>query len=203
MQQNRRYLTTLGILLVIIIAFGLYLSMKKPEAIIITENFEEGMEMWIPDSDVPMDPNIPGQHVNWTISLTQERVYEGSYAAQFILDGRQDDGTIWLEQEISLEPNTKYEAEIKFQFWSASESFNQLAYVVGQASPVDLEEEGDFADLGAANLVEGWREYTHTSTFITDDDGLAYIGYGVSVVWETEIVYFIDQVEITITPSQP
>jgi hypothetical protein len=201
MQQNRRYLITLGIFLVIIIAFGLYLSTKKPEGNTITENFEEGMDMWIPDSDVPMDPNRPGQPVNWTISQTQEIVYEGSYAAQFVLDGRQDDGTIWLEQEISLKPNTKYDAEIKFQLWSASESFNQLAYVVGQAAPGDLEEEGDFANLGAANLVEGWREYTHTSTFTTDDDGLAYVGFGLSVVWETEIVYFIDQVEINITPS--
>jgi len=204
MEQNRRYIIILGLVLIVVIAFGFYIFMNRPrpQAVSIAENFEGGdFSLWLPDSDVPMDPNNPGQPVNWSITTTQEIVFEGSYAAQFFLDGSQDDGTIWLEQEVSLNPNTEYEAELSFQFWSASESFNQLAYVVSQVGPEDLEAEEDFADLGAANLVEGWREYNHTITFTTNGDGLAYAGFGVSVVWETEIVYFIDNVEITITPT--
>ncbi|MBD3207765.1 hypothetical protein GF319_15655 [Candidatus Bathyarchaeota archaeon] len=203
MEQNRSYIIILGLILVVVIVFGVYIFLNRPspQAVSIKESFEEGSPMWIPNSDVPMDPNNPGQPVNWTIVPTQEVVFEGSYAAQFFLDGSQDDGTIWLEQEVTLNPNTEYEAELSFQFWSASESFNQLAYVVGQVSPEDLEAEEDFADLGAANLVEGWREYNYTVTFTTNSDGVVHVGFGVSVVWETEIVYFIDNVEVSITPT--
>jgi hypothetical protein len=200
MMQNRRILFGLLVIIVAVVAYGTYRYMNRPQQVTLTKDFEDGMGIWTPDSDVPMDPNNPGERVAWNISITDEIVYQGSYAAHFYLDGRQDDGTIWLELEVTLKPNTKYDAELSFQLYSSSESFNKLAYVVGRVSQKDIEAEEDFADLGAANQLEGWKRYDHSTTLTTDETGVAYVGFGLSVVWETEIVYFIDQVEVKIAP---
>ena len=84
-------------------------------------------------------------------------------------------------------------------FYSESESFNVIAGVVGFAGTSDPEVEADFTVLGQANEVSGWKRYTYTATLKTGSSGEVWVAVGISVLWETEMTYNLDDVEVTIS----
>ncbi len=195
-QDRNRLIVTL--ILVVIIGAGIfmYLTPEEKEEIQLTYGFDYGLEDWSKEADVPRDPNNPGNKVAWNITQAEDMTDPTDGVARFYIDGSQDDGTIWLEQEIALKPNTEYNGTISFELYSRSESFNQLAEVVGYIGPQDPEAEIDLAQLGAANQVEGWKTYSQSVVFSTDSDGSAWVACGISVRWETEMIYLIDDVMI-------
>ena len=71
--------------------------------------------------------------------------------------------------------------------------------VVGCIGLDNPEYEADFTVLGSANMVEGWKKYTLSETVTTDESGKICVGVGISVRWEAEMQYYIDDVEIYIS----
>jgi hypothetical protein len=112
------------------------------------------------------------------------------------IDGSQDDGTIWLQRKLALEPNTTRNVTLTFELWSPSESFNTLANFVGYVGTKNSTAEGNFQTLGSANLVEGWRTYTLNAPVQTGSSGEVYVAVGISAVWETVMTYYIDDVAV-------
>jgi hypothetical protein len=88
---------------------------------------------------------------------------------------------------------------VSFQLWSSSESFNTLAAVVGYVGQEDPEKKADFQVLGAANQVSGWRTYVLSVETSTGKAGEVFVALGISVRWETDLSYSIDDVRITIS----
>jgi len=74
-----------------------------------------------------------------------------------------------------------------------------IAGVVGFAGTSDPEVEADFTVLGQANEVSGWKRYTYTATLKTGSSGEVWVAVGISVLWETEMTYNLDDVEVTIS----
>lgn len=173
-----------------------------PEPITFADGFEAGAGNWQPAADVPADPNNPGQTVAWNIAASPARAFRGQYSALFSLDGRQDDGTIWLERRFNLDPSTDYTVEITLVLWSESESFNTLARVVSYAGGAKAQREADFnvAEQPAANLSAGWRSYDFRYDTSSSTGGYLWVAFGISAVWETQLSYFIDEVQVRITP---
>jgi len=169
--------------------------------IVILEGFESGLAGWQPGADVPEDPSNPGQPVAWTIETSDEQASEGRESAKFTLDGSQDDGTIWLARELAVPPDSDLTVTLSLQLWSASESFNTLANVAAYAGPQPPQVEEDFDTSRAANLAEGWRRYDFSFPVRSDAQGRVWVAAGISVVWETEVTYFLDDLQITITGS--
>lgn len=183
-------------------------------------DFEDGLGNWSRDADVPDDPNRPGEPVDWNITRTNETGYEDHvhvvghpvHSVRFCLDGRQDDGTIWLEQTLPLAPGT-YDVEAELQAWSRSESFNTLAYVVLRVGSGDAEREEDFppphhngaTSASAGGLREvldqqaGWKRYN--TSFKVETDGGLQVAFGISAVWETEMCYDLDAVRVQATAA--
>ena len=60
--------------------------------------------------------------------------------------------------------------------------------------------ESDFAKLGPANQVEGWKDYAYITRITTDSTGEVWIGVGINVLWETYITYYIDDMAIELKP---
>lgn len=81
----------------------------------------------IADADVPEDPNNPGQLVEWHISCASNISYSGQKSLEFFIDGRQDDGTIWIETQIKAGRISR--VKVSFWLYSEQESFNELAAV--------------------------------------------------------------------------
>jgi hypothetical protein len=186
----------IGIIAIISVATVWYF---QPKTATYTEGFEESFGGWKGDTDVPQDPNNPDSPVEWNILRVTYPVKSGQYSAELYIDGRQDDGTIWIEKELSVKQNSQIQVTVSFEFYSESESFNTIAAVVGFAGTYNPEVEGDFTVLGPANMVSGWKNYTHTSTLKTDSSGEAWVAVGISVLWETEMSYNLDDVKVTIS----
>jgi hypothetical protein len=157
----------------------------------LTYDFEDGLDEWTPDSHLPAP-------VDWNVTVVSNVSSTGNHSALLYIDGRQDDGTVWIEHKLSLEPNSTRNVNVTFSFWSPSESFNTMAAVVGYIGTENPSTEGDFQVLGAADQVAGWKTYSIASEVHTDASGEIYVALGLSVRWETQLTYNIDDIVITI-----
>jgi len=169
-----------------------------PKPIVQSESFETGFNNWMTNADVPMDPNNPGHQVAWNVSRVATQAYSGQYSVALFIDGRQDDGTVWMERRISVENNSEIQVKITFQLYSEQESFNTIAGVCAYSGLSNPEEEADFEVIGNANEIAGWKAYSHTATLNTGSNGEIWVAAGITVRWETEMTYNVDDVEIVI-----
>ena len=196
MRSSLKWGVVIAILTIISVAAGWYFY---PKPVTYNEGFEDDSGGWIGDADVPPDPNNPGSLVDWNVSRVTSPVKSGQYSVELYIDGRQDDGTVWIEKALSVRKNAQIQVKVSFDFYSESESFNVIADVVGFAGTSNPEVEADFTVLGQANEVSGWKRYTHTATLNTGSSGEVWVAVGISVRWETEMTYNLDDVKVTIS----
>jgi len=164
------------------------------------EPFEGSLDGWQQGADVPEDPERPGQPVFWSIEISPDQVAEGFSSARFTLDGKQDDGTIWLARSVDVPADSALHVQLAFDFWSESESFNTLANVTAYAGSQPPTVEQDFFRQ-PANLVSGWKAYTYDFDVRSNPEGQVWLALGISAVWETEMTYYVDNVRVEITPA--
>jgi len=170
-----------------------------PKPIVYSESFEEGFANWEADADVPPDPNNPGHPVAWSVSRVASLTHSGQYSVELYIDGRQDDGTVWIEKKISVKNNSQIQVKVSFEFYSEHESFNVIAGVCAYVGISNPEAEANFTVIGHANEVAGWKRYTHETTLHTGSSGEVWVAVGITVSWETEMTYNIDDVKVTIS----
>jgi len=172
------------------------------EPVVFQEGFEAGLEGWEAGADVPQDPANPGQPVFWSIERSADRANEGSASARFTLDGKQDDGTIWLARPFEVPGDEPLRVRLAFDLWSESESSNTLAHVVAYAGARPPATEEDFDLSQTANQVTGWKTYTYDLRLPANPEGRVWVALGISAVWETEMTYYVDNVHVEIVPAE-
>ncbi len=192
------YLALVIVAIIITLTSWLLLMQPQPKQTTVSYDFETGLGEWLVDSHAPQDPNMPGQSVAWKIELAMNVSLSGSRSVLFYVDGKQDDGTIWIERKIMLQPNSVTMVNVSFQLWSGSESFNTIAVAVGYAGKENPEAEADFQVLDATNQAAGWKTYSFSSEVQTGSMSEVYFALGISVRWETEMTYFIDDVTLNL-----
>jgi hypothetical protein len=100
----------------------IFLNMNN-SAFLIMDGFEQGsdeiVEGWTIEADVPLNPNDHGDVVEFSIRRVSNISYSGNYSALFFIDGTQDDGTIWLERKINMNPNTQ--TRVNMSLWLLSQ----------------------------------------------------------------------------------
>jgi len=184
-------------IVIALIMIGFYLY---PKPFVINEGFESGFGEWRKDAHVPLDPNNPGYDIFWDISRTNSLAYSGSYSLNFSIDGRQDDGTIWIERRMPMKSYSSIQVRVSFHLYSEFENqANTIAYVVVFIGTNDPEIEDDFQLREPANQVSGWKEYSHRASLNTGSSDEIWIALGITVNWETYMSYNIDDVRIEIT----
>lgn len=173
---------------------GAWIFYSRPRK--YSESFENGFGEWTADADVPEDPNNPGHPVEWHIKSVENVSHFGQRSLELFIDGRQDDGTVWIEREIEL----KKRSQVKVSFWlySRRESVTTLAVVCAYIGTENPEAEGDFYVLGPADTAEGWKNYVYTAVLDASSSGKAWVAVGISVRWETYLTYNVDDVEIEV-----
>jgi hypothetical protein len=187
----------IGILIIISVVAVWYFY---PKPLVYSESFEEGFANWEADADVPPDPNNPGYPVDWNVSRVASLAHSGHYSVELYIDGRQDDGTVWIEKKISVKNNSQIEVKFSFEFYSEQESFNVIAGVCAYAGISHPEAEANFTVIGNnANEVAGWKRYTYTTTLHTGSSGEVWVAVGITVRWETEMTYNVDDVKVMIS----
>ncbi len=195
MRLRFRHFSVIGALVVvgILSAWHFYATINPA---LYDEGFEQGLGDWVKDADLPLDPNNPGHPVAWNISRVTSLSSSGQYSLELYIDGRQDDGTIWIEKRIPAKSNSQIHLSVSFEFYSEQESFNIIAGVCAYVGISNPKLEEDFVVLGPANEVAGWKRYTHEKTLDAGSDGEAWVALGITVRWETEMTYNIDDVKI-------
>ncbi|MBD3189494.1 MAG: hypothetical protein GF308_02570 [Candidatus Heimdallarchaeota archaeon] len=167
------------------------------------QDFEEGLTGWVIDADVPMDPNNPGHEVNWSIIRVEDpsKATSGNHSLKLFIDGRQDDGVIWIEKVYQLKANTKYRISLSFQFYCGMDSFNTITRVVGYGNIINPEVEEDLVEglIGSGEQAPEWKEYSRTIGLKTGSEGKIWVAVGMSVVWESEITHYLDDLLVEIT----
>lgn len=167
-----------------------------PPVLIGRQGFEIGWEGWQKGSDVPQDPNT-NRPVEWAIELSTAQAKEGYGSARFFLDGRQDDGTIWLAKPLSVPKGRPLVVSVSFYLWSPEQSFNLRANVVVYAGTLLPTEEAEFTHTEPADKTKGWRRYQFTMP-VASTEGELWVALGISVAWETLLEYFVDDVRVEV-----
>lgn len=190
------------------------LGAQRTGLVTVEETFEQGLGDWERAADVPDHPDT-GMPVEWSIEPSTERARSGDRSVRFVLDGSQDDGTIWLVRPVTVTAGTAYAGELTARAWSASESFNTLAHLVCLTATARPAAENDFPPSGETwagdgrsmaglrqplNRREGWDEYSVTWSTPPLDTDLLWLAVGITVVWETTVRYFLDDVDLRLRP---
>jgi hypothetical protein len=97
-------------------------DLLAPPSVTLRQGFEVGWEGWQKGSDVPQDPTT-NRPVEWSIELSTKQAKEGYGSARFFLDGRQDDGTIWLAKLLTVPKGRPLIVNLSFYLWSPEQSF--------------------------------------------------------------------------------
>jgi hypothetical protein len=195
----RKYVIAVFLIIVVVAVVIISVLQANTGADVVTEDFEGDIGDWAVKGYVPQDPNNPGQTVEWHIIRVSNVSRSGTHSMEFFIDGRQDDGTIWLERKISARENAQIRVNVSFWLHSEQESVNTIAAVVAYAGNSKPQVEDDFAVVGAANEQAGWKNYAYTTDLTTDSNGEIWVSVGISVRWETFMTYYVDDVQIEIT----
>lgn len=154
-------------------------------------SFEDGLSGWTVGSDLPADPSAGGDRpVDSDVTVTSERASNGTRSCALFLDGRQAEGTLWVQQRASLSGDER----LAVDYYSERESVNTVARAAVYAGPVpdDGLAESDFDTTRAVEDHSGWRSYEYD----VSHDGTGLVAVGISVAWETEMTRFLDNVRL-------
>jgi hypothetical protein len=172
-------------------AAGLLMALTLPAsaaAPIAVESFEAGFGQWRSDTD--------GRAPVSSVTITSERAFHGLRSVKIFMDGRQDDGTTWLEASFTGPPSTQVRVTLSFQLWSLAAGVAGGWNVVGFAGPRDPEAEADFTRIGVTEVKAGWLPYGGGWTFRTDSTGRFWVALGTSVIWEVQKAHLVDLVRV-------
>jgi len=171
---------------------------------------------WTAKADVPNDPNRPGSKVAWNVTACEAGYedhvhiqYHPVHSACFYLDGRQDDGTVWISRAIPVAAGTSYVANVTVKAFG-QESFNTVADIVLRLGQTGAATEADFAtgiDARHASLrkpldtANGWTTYSLDWETGRTPGGQLHLDVGISAIWETEMTRYVDAVQVLLIPE--
>ncbi len=193
MADLRRALVVLAILM-LISAAAHYWSDAQRSQLLLSDSFERGIDGWTPGYDLPDDANNPGHKVAWNITVSNETSRVGLRALKMYVDGRQDDGTVWLQRTVAASANQT--VTLSLWAYSQGENFNTHDVVVAYIGAQPPKGEGSFEVLGPGDSWTGWKQYIYTAK-ASGEGGTLYVAFGISVRWETDIVQYFDDVTLT------
>jgi hypothetical protein len=156
---------------------------------------------WQTGADVPEDGERPGP-VDWSIEASQLQSSDGQWSVQFFLDGKHDDGTIWLVHPLHVPAAQDLAVRLSFDAWSESESFNTTGKVATYAGARKPKQEGDFDLSQALNQTTGWKRYSYSMDVQSGDNGQLWMAVGITAVWETKLTYYFDNLLLEIEAKQ-
>ncbi len=155
------------------------------------ESFEHsGRFTYHGDFDVPKQFQYPGPK-SFYVNASGGEAYAGHRAMEMYLDGTADDGTIWVQTAIPVQPLSSVAVNVSFEVFRyfADMAFQPVAAV----TLFDPEMEGDFSILGQP-AAEGWTLQTFGRTVWTGPYDMLYVAVGLTCTWETPGTFYIDQI---------
>lgn len=179
---------------------------KYPPPFGYFESFENDFGEWVSDHFIDCEhpsPPVGPCTFTWKIERSTEQAQHGSRALKSFLDGRNDDGTIWMEKTFLAPSNSLVDVTLTFYLWSETVSPVNNWPVHAFIGLFNPETELDFPIIGTTDQIKGWQPYIYKKTILTGADGIFWIAFGFGAVWEVERTYFMDSVSVQINPVSP
>ena len=154
------------------------------------ESFESGLGAWQADTD--------GRARAWQVDRTTAQAVDGRYGLAFYLDGRNDDGTVWVERKFTARPNATVSVSTSFWLYSSAASDLNTWAVVGYAGNRDPETTADIRSVIGPLNKKGWTQYTFTRKVTTDGTGTVWVAAGIWITYETIRTNYLDLIETSI-----
>lgn len=207
--MNRRNLLRAGIVSFVTAGSGCLSETSEPA---FQEGFEEGMGNWEGNAAIGSEVDI--EDFEWELEVTDEEAAAGEHSLRVWNEGDHDDGVTWGVHPLTIDTGQTYQVDVTAQFWSESESFNSIRDAVMRLAPDRPEVEEDFPQPGVnttelgetpygglrepLGLTAGWREYSFqwTTPELTTDT--LYLAVGTSVIWESDVPHYIDEITVEI-----
>lgn len=174
------------------------------------EGFEDGLGEWTTGAAIGREVEL--QEFDWEVGISRKEAAEGEQSLRIWNEGDHDDGVTWVVHPVAVDPGQSYDVTVTAQFWSESESFNVLRDTVMRLGPEPPEVEEDFPDPGVNTTAfgetpygglreplwqtAGWKEYSFTWTTPTLSTDTLSLAVGTSVVWESDIAHFVDDITV-------
>ena len=169
-----------------------------------TESFEKDMGGWTTDHYLECEHSEPPcWPLEWSIMRSTNQFYDGVYSLKYYIDGDRDDGTIWVEREFDVTPNSNIIVNMGFYLWSErfSEVNNWPIFAYVNLSNPEIETDFIGGNVGYTNEVVGWKKYSYSKTLKSDYKGKIWLAFGIGVVSEFNRTYYLDYVTISINES--
>jgi hypothetical protein len=182
------------------IALRTFLITDPPEYVVGTESFEHaGRFAWHADFDVPKQFEYPGPK-SFYVNHSNGEAYHGEHSMELYLDGTADDGTIWIETAVPVEPNAYYDVQANFEVfrYQPDIAFQPVAAV----TLFDPEMERDFQVLNDP-AQDGWTLHSYRKVIFSGPYDMVNIAVGLTCTWETPGTFFIDLVRTVVQEIPP
>jgi len=154
-------------------------------------------EHWQRDWEMPLlpsgeNPRMAGSDLS---RLRNDRLGQPTTSLHLGMDGFSDDGNVFIKRRIPINPGSG--PTINLSFWlTNTSSQNVVAMFIGDYEP---EVEKDFF-LNGVPSVSKWKEYTYQQAIPgTSEASEIWVALGVSITWESQFEYFVDDITITVT----
>ncbi|WP_067461140.1 hypothetical protein [Actinomadura macra] len=157
-----------------------------------TFDYESGTEGWI----AKKDDKLRDGDVTWSTDLAKS----GTHSLDFWLDGP-GDGTLWVERGFPV-PLGQPSITVELSVWEWNDGDDEATNwpIIAHVDRTAPTHEEDFVKLGLGRTqVDGWRQYTYSTTIDVHDVRTFYVAYGVSVGAERSRAHYFDLAHVTIT----
>lgn len=163
-----------------------------------TESYEQSFSGWMPDHSLLCEPGCG--YLDWSISRSADRAYNGFYSLKGYLNGSHDAGALWVERPFYLSPLPKktYLVTLSFYVWSPTATTINTWPVVAFLAQRDPETEADFTIIGQTNQVAGWKQYNYSTNLTLDPTQPLWVAYGFGATGEVSRTYYLDYVSLNI-----
>jgi hypothetical protein len=164
-----------------------------PTTTLVNGSFEDNFQGWTMGRDLPTDPNT-GNPVDSELAVSTRAASDGMWALQCSIDGGQDDGTVWVQQSVDLSAVST----LAVDYLTTEGGANTITKAAVYAGPPPGTEatltEADFDVSEPLQREDGgdWQTFEYD----VEADGEGVVAVGVTVVWESEVTAFVDDVRL-------
>lgn len=171
-------------------------------------SFEQGMEGW---AATAADTGTPGgAYAPWSIAPSAEFVHEGRYALRFYMDNNTDAAKIWIVRPFAVAPGRSYDIDVSYAFGSDewADIINPFVLLTGvfrtapddgtslvAGSVPDDTRNGADSDVGYV-----WARKTVRVSVSGGATDRLYVVVGIWGTWEVARTYYLDDLEVELTP---
>jgi hypothetical protein len=166
-------------------------------------SFETGMDGWSADAT---DLAIGGGEIDWHISRSTVRAFDGTVSIENFMDNRNDAGKVWIERPFAVAPGN-YVVNVSYRLASHASSpigafsviTNSLAYDPEVAADLKLNPQDTTYNGGVADWV--WLDKRYS--FKVASTGQVWVAIGIWGNFEVPQTYYFDAVTVSIAPDGP